>query len=461
MNVLLVVYDNGSYINHFPLGIAYVASYLRKYNHNVTIYSQDVYHYPDEYLTQYLNDSDFDIVGLGIIAGYYQYQKLLKLSIAINLSKKRNFFKYVLGGHGPTPDPMYFLQKTNADYVVLGEGEETIIDLLNNINDPRDVKGIAYYNYGNFINTGNRNNIKDIDQLPYPAYDLFPMEHYVLMKEPGLSKTDRSMVMLSGRGCIYQCNFCYRMAKGFRPRKTESIIDEIKYLQKQYYINSIIFTDELLMSSVKRTTEICEHIVKEKLNIKWWCNGRLNFAEKELLQLMRRAGCVFINYGIESMDDVALKIMNKNLTVDTIIKGVENTLAVGIHPGLNIIFGNIGENKDILKKDVTFLKKYGDGSQLRSIRPVTCYPGSPLYYYAIEKGLLKDVADFYENKHLNSDLLCVNFTDMKEENIYSELKTANIELIEDYYKKNKDNMIDQCVNLYENLDTSFRGFRQL
>lgn len=120
----------------------------------------------------------------------------------------------------------------------------------------------------------------------------------------------------------------------------------------------------------------------------------------------------FINYGIESMDEKALRVMNKALTTKQIIAGIENTLAVGISPGYNIIFGNIGETAESLKLGVEFLLKYDDHSQLRTIRPVTPYPGSPLYYYAIENGLLKDCEDFYENKHINSDLLTINFTDL-------------------------------------------------
>ena len=124
---------------------------------------------------------------------------------------------------------------------------------------------------------------------------------------------------------------------------------------------------------------------------------------------MKKAGCVFINYGIEAIDNDVLKNMKKSLTTEIIIKGIQATLDAGVSPGFNIIFGNIGDNRQTLKKGVDFLLKYDDGSQMRTIRPVTPYPGSPLYYYAIENGLLKDCEDFYENKHTNSDLLAINF----------------------------------------------------
>src|SRR3990170_562092 len=118
------------------------------------------------------------------------------------------------------------------------------------------------------------------------------------------------------------------------------------------------------------------------------------------------------------MDDQVLKNMQKALTTKLIIKGIEATLSAGISPGLNILFGNIGDNKETLNKGVEFLLKYDDGAQLRTIRPVTPYPGSPLYYYAMEKDLLRDCEDFYENKHVNSDLVAINFTDLSDDEFH-------------------------------------------
>jgi hypothetical protein len=135
-------------------------------------------------------------------------------------------------------------------------------------------------------------------------------------------------------------------------------------------------------------------------------------------------------------------------------------LAAGISPGFNIIFGNIGENREVLNKGVEFLLKYDDGEQLRTIRPVTPYPGSPLYYYAIEKGLLKDCEDFYENKHVNSDLLSVNFTELSDKEFQEALLDSNIRLIQNYYKNKMSLTLDEAKNLYLQQNTEFRGFRQ-
>lgn len=461
MKILLVVYDNNSYISVFPLGLAYIASACRNAGHEVKIYNQDVYHWPESHLAELLNREKYDVIGVGIIGGYYQYKKLLKISKAVNRSKNRPY--YVLGGHGPSPEPEYFLKKTGADAIVIGEGEITIVELLEALESKKElssVHGIAFLKNEKCIQTPRRALIQDINNMQFPAWDLFPMEHYTLLRYPNMTNSDRYMAVLSGRGCAFKCNFCFRLDDGHRPRSAESIIEEIQVLNKDYRVNYIDFMDELLMSSVKRTIALCESFIKSKLNMKWFCNGRLNFAKPEVLKVMKEAGCVFINYGIESMDEKALRAMNKALTVKQIISGIENTLAAGISPGYNIIFGNIGETAESLKLGVEFLLKYDDHAQMRTIRPVTPYPGSPLYYYAIEKGLLKDCEDFYEHKHINSDLLAVNFTNMMDNEVHRLLYEANKTLMENYFSFKLKKALENAEKLYFKRDASFRGFRQ-
>ena len=285
------------------------------------------------------------------------------------------------------------------------------------------------------------------------------MEYYTLFRGPHIKNSERSFFVLSSRGCHFKCNFCYRMDEGIRFRSPENVVKEIKMLKEKYNVSYIWFVDELVMASPKRTKELCEAFINNDLNIKWACNGRLNIAKRDLLTLMKKAGCVFINYGIESVDDEILKVMNKNLTTKQIIKGIEATLEVGISPGFNIIFGNIGETAEILQKGVNFLLKYDDHAQLRTIRPVTPYPGSDLYYYAIEKGLLKDVEDFYENKHINSDLLSINFTDLTDEEFHRLLLEANKTLMENYLKHKFERSMEIMKKLYLEKDATFRGYR--
>lgn len=462
MRVLLVAYDNDSYTHYFPQGLAYIASALLRVGCEVDIYSQDKNHYPEEHLTQFLNKNKYDVVGIGVIAGYYQYRKLLKISDAINKSIQRPF--YILGGHGPAPEPAYFMKKTGVDAVVIGEGELTIVELIDAIANHKPfshIKGIVYRDGEKIIINERRALIGDIDSIPLPAYHLFPIDYYKLLRPVHADKTDFAMPVLSGRGCKFNCNFCFRLDKGLRIRSNAGIIEEVQFLRREYGINYIDFSDELLLSSVDRAIGLCEDFIKADLGIKWACNGRLNFAVPEVLQMMKRAGCVFINYGIEAMDDQVLRNMHKALTCNIILKGIEATLAIGISPGLNIIWGNIGDNKETLRKDVEFLLKYDDGAQLRTIRPVTPYPGSPLYYYAIEKGMLKDCEDFYEHKHINSDLVAVNFTDLNNDEFHQCLLEANEKLITNFYNMRLRSTIEEARKLYLEKDASFRGFRQI
>ena len=463
MKILMVAYDNESYITSFPQGLAYLASAARNAGHEVNVYQQDIYHWPDVHLTNYLDEHPFDVVEVSIIGGYYQYRKLMLLSKAINSSKNRPNFKYTIGGHGPASDPKFFLERTGADVVGIGEGEITFVELLDAFEGRRKletVDGIAFFRGGEYVRTSPRQLIKNIDTISWPAYDLFDMTYYALERMPNIGATDRHIAMLSGRGCVFACNFCYRMDKGFRPRSAQSIIEEIEFVKKEYNITYVTFTDELLMSSRQRTIDLCQAFINADIGVKWNCNGRLNFAQIDVLEKMKEAGCVFINYGIESLDDATLEVMHKHLTKKMIVEGVENTLAVGISPGLNIIYGNINEPLSVLDDDVEFLLKYDDHAQMRTIRPVTPYPGSELFNYAVEHGLLKDTADFYDNKHVNSDLLAVNFTQHTDEEIYEALNKANKKLIRKYYDVQKSASDKVCDDLYLNKNAGFRGFRQ-
>lgn len=465
MKVLLIAYDNGSHISFFPAGLAYVASAIREEGHYVEIYQQDIYHYTEEHLVKYIVENEFDAVGIGGCGGYYQYRKIKAIAQAIDTIEKKPMFW--MGGHLPSPEPEYFLRKFKADLIMIGESDETVKEVLRVYETTKDwssVKGIAYLDEnGEFHENERRPLIKDIDKIPFPAYDLFNMEHYVLYPKPNSDRTDRSVDIISGRGCPFKCNFCYRMDEGFRPRSSEKIIEEIEMLKEQYKITYVDFIDELLMSSTKRTREFCNMMIEKEVNVKWACNGRLNFAavDLEMLHLMKKAGCVFINYGIESMDNEALKRMNKHLTTDVIIKGIENTLEAGISPGLNIIFGNLGENKKSIENDVEFLLKYDDHAQLRTIRPVTPYPGTALYNCAIDQGLIEGIEDFYENKHMNSDLLTCNFTDLTDDEYYEAIYWANSALLDNYLKNTKE-ANEKCLNrLYKEKDANFRGFRRV
>jgi radical SAM superfamily enzyme YgiQ (UPF0313 family) len=439
MRVLLIAYDNDAYMHWFPMGLGYIAAVLEAEGCEVEIYSQDYHHYPEEHLTEALDAFPYDLVGLGFCGGYYQVAKARKISAAVNASKNRSRFMYVLGGHGPAPEPEWFAAEMGADHIVVGEGEWSAWRYVNREGDA--------YPY-----------CEGIDSIPFPAWHLFPMHYYRLMRQPGAENTDFMFPVLTSRGCPFKCNFCYRMTPGHKFRKPEAVLEEIGTLQRDYGITYIYFYDELVMAGEERTEELCKAFIKHRPGFKWLANGRLNYAKPAMLRLMKEAGCVFVNYGIESCDDLVLRNMNKALTYKQIIHGVEATIAEGLTPGLNMLWGNIGDNADTLRKATDFLLRYDNGAQLRAIKPVTPYPGSELYYQAIEASMISGVEDFY-CKHVNSDLASVQFTGLSNEEFHHHLYTANHQLLENYFFHKKSNAIKQAHDLYINGDASFRGWR--
>lgn len=441
-NVLLVSYDNGSHIPFFPLNLFYLAGALKKARHTVGIWLQDIHHGSEEALTKILDENPFDVVGLGFCAGYWQYGKAKAISEAVNKSKRRKNIIYCLGGHGPAACPDFFKDLLGADSVVSGEGENAILEICN----------------------GKRGIIQGVpsahDEAPLEIYEeLFPMMLYRLIRWPTSQRTDFCFPILSSRGCKWHCSFCYRMREGFHERAVEAIVEEIKFLYDRFQINHFQFADELLMSSHKRVEEICQALLKLPFKIKWDCNGRLNFATPETLSLMKRAGAEYVNYGIESLNQSILNEMGKGLTINQIQAGIEATLTTGLSPGLNFIWGFPSDTVKNLFDCVEFIKKYDPCDELRTIRPVTPYPGSPLWEKALRDGLVKDAEEFYEVKHKNSDLFSVNFMDIPTDEAHMWLRIANMRLYRNFIEKRFDSMSDQTLRLYENGDASFRGFR--
>lgn len=437
MRVLLIAYDNGSHIPFFPLNLAYLAASLKDSGHVVRICQQDIDHSPDSEIAETIRFAKPDVVGLGFVGGYFQYAKAKSIAAVVNSSESRRKFKFVIGGHGPGAAPEYFLDKLGADHVIVGDGEDAIMS----IDDP--------------IICGGR-----CRPDGWPEYHLFPVDTYKLHRFPNSSPTDFTMPMLSGRGCPFSCSFCYRMTPGFWPRDVEDVVAEMEMLNEDFKINHFQFADELLMSSKARAVEFSEAIMRLPFKVKWDCNGRLNYADKEVLFIMKRSGCNYINYGVEAMDDDVLRRMNKHLTVDATYQGVEATIAAGITPGLNLIWGSPGDTTQTLQKAVEFLLRYDGISELRTIRPVTPYPGTALFDLAIDEGLIDGVEDFYERKHINSDLFTVSFMEgitPREADLH--LMKANERLVSAYYGRLAIATNARSRAFYSGEIKEFRGYR--
>lgn len=243
---LFIIHDFYQEDNYFPLGPGYMAAVLKKNGAEISTYCQDVFHYTNEELSDFLEKNEFDLICLGFLAARFK-RTIEELCGAINEHKKNAWL--VLGGPGPSPIPEYVLEKTKADIVVIGEAEETIIELLKCKLENKDlsqIKSIAYQSKNGVVITERRKPIFDLDSIPFPEWSLFPMERYTTCLQLfGAGKDDKILGILTSRGCFNQCNFCYRMEKGIRFRSVANVIQEIKTLKEKYGISFFQMQDEL------------------------------------------------------------------------------------------------------------------------------------------------------------------------------------------------------------------------
>ncbi|MCX6690575.1 MAG: radical SAM protein [Methanoregula sp.] len=435
-SVLFIIHDLYQDDNHFPLGIGYLAAVLRKKDVDVEVCCQDIFHYTNEELTEVLKKRNYDLICVGFLAARFQ-ETVLDLCKCINKHKKSAWL--VLGGHGPSPIPEYVLEQTHADAIVIGEGEESLPDLLKcklDGGDPRKIKGIAYMENGVPNVTPRRKPVHDLDSIPFPEWSLFPIEEYIKsLKLFRYQPEDRCFGMLTSRGCINRCN-----------------------------INYFLMNDELFVYPKKRIFEFRDELEKTDLKIKFVCNARVDVFDEEVAGCLKEVGCQFLNFGMESSDQKVLDLMNKHTTVEENIRAAEIAKKAEIGLGLNFIWGNIGDTAESLKNNTALIKKYTTYDYIRTIRPVTPYPGCDLYYEAIKRGLLESPDDFFK-KFKNSDLLLVNFTEISEKKFYELLFAANKDLILDYYEHTAKDMdaanklIDDFYRLYFEGETRFRGAR--
>ncbi len=464
--VLFIVHDVYQEDNDFPLGIGYLAAVLKKEGVEVKICCQDIFHYSNAELAKlFLKNESYDLICIGFLAARFK-ETVLDLCATVNKFKKNALL--VLGGHGPSPIPEYVLEKTAADVITIGEAEETIVELLKcklEGGDFSQIKGVAYRGREGVVINERRKPIMELDSIPFPEWSLFPMERYTTCQKLfGMDKDDKMLGILTSRGCFNRCNFCYRMEKGIRFRSVENVVEEMKILKEKYGVSYFFMNDELFNFPKKRTFEFCESLRKNNLKIKFSCNARVDAFDEETAICLKESGCKFLNFGMESSDQNVLDLMKKNTTVEQNIRAAEIAKKVGIGLGLNFIWGNKGDTEESLRNNVELIKKYNTYDQIRTIRPMTPYPGCDLYYEAIERGLLSGPEDFF-SKFKNSDLLTVNFTDIPEEKFYKLLFDANKELVIDYFMHTTKDMeaanslINNFYELYFKGDVKFRGAR--
>jgi len=454
---LFVRMDQYDRIPEWTFGPAFLAAVLEKNDYEVEIFDGTVFHLSPKDLEKFLLEREtFDYIGFGYLTNYV-HDVIRHIKACRSASPQS---KIILGGNGFSPLPAFYLMKTGADYGVSGEAETSLLNLVNALSIGESVENIPSVSFrdGQDVYVSSlREPVPDILTIPDPAYHLFAIDNYVWYESRGYHKGVKAFNFISSRGCPFRCNFCYRLEEGFRYRPFDQLLEEFNFLNGKYGITHFMMSDELFMTSKKHVIEFSNKLVEafdsgQLPRITWETTGRLNIVTQEVANAMAAAGCNRILYGLESGDTKVLELMNKKTSHEMIEAGIESTINAGMEVNLPCMFGNIGETAQSVKKTVEVLKKYG-GRDERLLRPVTPYPGSPLYQYALDKGLLRDHEHFWEISK-NPDLLTINFTEMDDEAFYKVLYEANVELIEDFHDRMCESEKQGFRNLYFKDDDS-------
>jgi len=447
MNIILINYDNGSRWPVLPEHLLVLSDVLKRKGHRVEIKDYNLTKEPYEKLEEIL--LSYAVVGLGFISGYYQHAEVQKIATVINKSRYRKQFKFIIGGHAPSAGPEYYMKLLNADTVFTG---------------PADVS------LPTWIEDGMPDGIvpsKGFDLTPH-SYDIEGMDVYKRICFPATKSDEFAIQLLSGRGCPYKCLFCYRMTQNFVQYSIPDLVDQIVWLAENHSIRHFQLSDELFMANRKYIEKFCESVVDVQMKKGWQfgfdCNARLNMAKPDLLKIMKDSGFRYLNFGVEALDDIVLASMHKQQTIKEIIQGIEATLTAGVSPGINMIWGNLNDTEKTLEKAVEFINSYSDGVELRTIRPVTPYPGTALFNKLIQEERLpadNPIEHFYK-KHVNSDLFSFHWmSQISNEEADKMLYWANMEIFKRYLQDHQTKVSENTKGFYEHQKPpqNFRGWR--
>ena len=412
MRVTLVYpsYGTEQHSLYFPFGLAYVASSLLAAGHDVTVVDMEGDRLSVSEAVQRTVDSSPNIVAFGGMVTRFRFVR----ELAGLIRKELPDVFMTAGNSGVTTVPEIYLKACGLDCVVLGEGEVTSVELVNAVKegvDWKEIPGIAWLGEdGSLQRSAPREPVPDLDSLPWPAWDLFPIENYVSSMDHR-QKTVRHLETLASRGCPFNCVYCYRIyGRNVRRRSPEAIVAELEELVNRFQIQYTGFPDDLFTSDKKFVMNTCA-LMKEKLpGIKWSCIGRVNTVDREMLETMKDAGCDWISYGIESGSDIMLENMRRGVTVKQCLDAIKLTESVGIHAEGSFIIGMFGETRDSVKKTVEFCREADITAPMLFVTP---YPGTAIFNMALEKGLIGDVEDFLVKMNAADELL-VNLTDFTD-----------------------------------------------
>jgi len=308
----------------------------------------------------------------------------------------------------------------NIDTVIRGEIEYTILELAKKI-PLNKIKGITFKKDDKIIKTPDRELIKNLDELPFPAYHLLPMKKYSYWYLPKTPFT----TFQSSRGCPFGCIYCpYTVGFGgiWRGRSVENVLSDLMLLKEKYRIKSVLFRDQIFTLNMKRAEEICHDMSKEGLDIEWRCETRADRLSKNLMIKMKDAGCVGIHMGIESGDpDLCKTIAKIGLNLNKVKEIFHYAREIELNTRAFFIIGLPGETKETVKKTLRFAREIKADDYL--FNSVTPFPGTKLYEIAEKKGWIKDKN--WENFVVNEAVM--RNDNLTEDEIRNFVKKANEE----------------------------------
>ena len=375
------------------LGLAFIAGALRDQGHHVKVIDYEVDDRPMRCVSDDVRAFEPDVVGM---TAYITNMKRCAAVAAI-VKQVRPQAKIILGGPQVSIFPEEGFASPHVDIVVLSEGEVVIRNVMNALDGGSlsDVKGIHFRTEdGRIVRNVREGLLVNLDILPKPALDLFPMEKYF----PPVHIQGRKVAhLLTSRGCPFKCTFCetkLTFGRSFRYHSTERIIEDLRDLIDAGY-DSFQFYDDIFTANKKRVFELCDAIVDTGWKIKWMCFTRTNTVDDALLAAMKKAGCYLITYGGESGDDDLLALIKKDLTVAKNLEGFQLTKKHDILTLSTFMLGLPTETPAQTQKTIDFAL---DSGLDYAVFPITePYPGTELWVDAQRYGTFDE-----SGKHKNA-----------------------------------------------------------
>ncbi len=375
-----------------PLGPLYIASYLMKYGHEVRFIDADIDDLSYDQIREIIESEKPGLIGITI--------NIIMVKAAYELSQflKQHFDTPIAVG-GPYTSAVVektFDECSDIDFVVYGEGEETVLDMVSYLEGGErklsEVAGIAYQVDGETHINKARQYIKDLDTIPFPAFELIDdLSKYKGTYPIGDSP---SLVIFGSRGCPFSCSFCndsvWRSKN--RKRSPENVVDEIAELRKKYKVREIFFQDDTLNLDRKWFERICDLIIERGLNkdisFKAPFRADRKLVDEALLEKARKAGFWMLFYGIESGDPRILSTVCKGLSLEEVERAFKLTKKAGIRTLGSFMVGNLEEDRDSIEKSLAFFKKIDPDYGGFAI--ATPFPGTAFYQDGLKKGLLQE-----------------------------------------------------------------------